>query len=204
MEWNHDAQIECRHLPTLNLGVINKQCLLLLNHHHRPWRPPCHCHQWLQPHTFVTHNHNSEDDMAMPCLQVNEQPHRSGWRVPRHCGEHGYQMTKEDDVIVCRHETLTQSHHHCNPPLIHWLTCRYVVWIENLWIFQVAMYYYLPTVVEWEKSLPNGADEAPHSGSLVSPSTIHFWATFQYQKLIYAIVGTKCSDQSFKITFPLH
>ena len=46
-------------------------------------------------------------------------------------------------VMWHHHETLTQSHHHCNPPLIHQLTCRNVVWIQNLWIFQWAMYYYL-------------------------------------------------------------
>ncbi|EDR03275.1 uncharacterized protein LACBIDRAFT_331729 [Laccaria bicolor S238N-H82] len=47
-----DAQIECRRLPTLDLGVINKQPLLSLNHHHRPRRPPT-----LRHHVTNGHHH---------------------------------------------------------------------------------------------------------------------------------------------------
>ena len=85
----------------------NKQCPFFLHHHHRPRRPPTspplHRHQWPPSRTSVTHDHDSEDDVATTRHQANErQPQRSGWKVPRRCGRRGYQTTNDDDVVVRR------------------------------------------------------------------------------------------------------
>ena len=72
-ERNHNAQIEHRHLPTLNLGIVNKQFSLFLNHHQRPRRPPCH------PPTSHYHAHPSPTTTtAMTTWQCHVSKRRSG------------------------------------------------------------------------------------------------------------------------------
>ena len=77
-------------------------------------------------------------------------------------------------------ETLTQFHHCCNSPLIHWMTCKNNH-LNRKPIHLSSSHVLLITYsCGMRNPLPNGAEEAPHSGSLFSPSTTHFWANFHY------------------------
>ena len=112
--------------PKLSVGICRRSIWASstnnahsFSNHHCPRHPPRHHHQCPRPRTSVTHNHDSEDDMATPRLQANERPHRSGWRVPRCCGRCGYQ-TMNDDIVVVR--CFWRCYHGEHPPLHSKLT----------------------------------------------------------------------------------
>jgi len=113
-----DTQIERRHLPTPNLGIINNHFLLpqpppplTMPIHHcllttvASSPPSCHHHHhhWLPPSTSVAHNHHNANDVAMPRHPVNNN------RPWVHNGIQGatslsatWQTTNDDIVIVRR------------------------------------------------------------------------------------------------------
>jgi hypothetical protein len=85
----NDVQIERRRLPTLDLGVVNKQTLSHHYHHYHRRRPPSitssptspchHCrvtatvNVWPHPPASVVHNEHTTNDVATPRHLANER-----------------------------------------------------------------------------------------------------------------------------------
>jgi len=114
-----DTQIERRHLPTPNLGVINDHFLLpqppppppsTTPIHHRLLTPVAssppsrrrHHHHWPPPSTSVTHNHHNANDVATPHHPVNDDRPRVHDGIQGATSLSATWQTTNDDIVIVR------------------------------------------------------------------------------------------------------